>query len=403
MHNLRTVIWFEFIRTIKKKSFWLSVLALPAIIGVVIAVAYFSSAAADSAAEQAVKEKFSLVVMDQSGLIDPGVLAPLSAETVDAKDAGVQLVTSGKKEAFFYYPSDIASEPVEVYAKDVGLVKNDKYSTVALQLLALSQKGAVSPQQSAIIQGGVATTMTTYTDGQKMPGFERVIAPGSILILFYITFVLMAGRMLASTTEEKENRVIEMLLSYVKARTLVIGKILSLLLVGLVQVVAIAIPVALGVWLARDVVDLPSFDVSKIVIDPVTLLISALIFILAYLLFTGILVAIGSAVPTAKEAGSFMGVAMFSMFIPLYALQAIISDPGQLLVQIFSYFPLSAPITLLIRNAVGNLTGVEAAIGSIILAISAAIALWVAARTFSYGTLEYSRKLSLKELFAPRS
>ena len=98
-----------------------------------------------------------------------------------------------------------------------------------------------------------------------------------------------------------------------------------------------------------------------------------------------------------------MGVAMFSMFIPLYALQAIISDPGQLLVQIFSYFPLSAPITLLIRNAVGNLTGVEAAIGSIILAISAAIALWVAARTFSYGTLEYSRKLSLKELFAPRS
>ena len=273
MHNLRTVIWFEFIRTIKKKSFWLSVLALPAIIGVVIAVAYFSSAAADSAAEQAVKEKFSLVVMDQSGLIDPGVLAPLSAETVDAKDAGVQLVTSGKKEAFFYYPSDIASEPVEVYAKDVGLVKNDKYSTVALQLLALSQKGAVSPQQSAIIQGRVATTMTTYTDGQKMPGFERVIAPGSILILFYITFVLMAGRMLASTTEEKENRVIEMLLSYVKARTLVIGKILSLLLVGLVQVVAIAIPVALGVWLARDVVDLPSFDVSKIVIDPVTLLI----------------------------------------------------------------------------------------------------------------------------------
>ena len=403
MHNLRTVIWFEFIRTIKKKSFCLSVLVLPAIIGVVIAVAYFSSAAADSAAEQAVKEKFSLVVMDQSGLIDPGVLAPLSAETVDAKDAGVQLVTSGKKEAFFYYPSDIASEPVEVYAKDVGLVKNDKYSTVALQLLALSQKGAVSPQQSAIIQGRVATTMTTYTDGQKMPGFERVIAPGSILILFYITFVLMAGRMLASTTEEKENRVIEMLLSYVKARTLVIGKILSLLLVGLVQVVAIAIPVALGVWLARDVVDLPSFDVSKIVIDPVTLLISALIFILAYLLFTGILVAIGSAVPTAKEAGSFMGVAMFSMFIPLYALQAIISDPGQLLVQIFSYFPLSAPITLLIRNAVGNLTGVEAAIGSIILAISAAIALWVAARTFSYGTLEYSRKLSLKELFAPRS
>jgi ABC-2 type transport system permease protein len=147
---------------------------------------------------------------------------------------------------------------------------------------------------------------------------------------------------------------------------------------------------------------LPSIDISKIVINPGTLLIQAAIFVCAYMLFTGILVAIGSAVPTAKEAGSFMGVAMFALFVPLYAVQAIIADPSQPLVQVFSYFPLSSPITLLIRNAVGNLSLSEAALGIGILALSAVLALWVAARTFGYGTLEYSRKLSLREIFASR-
>jgi ABC-2 type transport system permease protein len=403
MHNLGTVIWFEFVRTVKKKSFWLSVLAFPVIIGVVIAVVYFSGVAADSASEKAAREKFSVAVLDESGLIDPGVVDAISAETVTDKQTGIDLVTEGRREAFFYYPTDISKSPVEVYAEDVGLIKNDKYSAVATQLLTASQQDAISPQQQAIIRGQVSTRITTFADGHEMPGFERVIAPGSILVLFYATFVLMAGRMLASTTEEKENRVIEMLLSCVRSRTLVTGKILSLLLVALVQVVAIAVPVGVAVWLARDAINLPSIDLSQLVIDPGTMAVSVAIFILAYLLFTGILVAIGSAVPTAKEAGSFMGVAMFAMFVPLYALQAIISDPSQLLVKIFTYFPLSAPITLLIRNAVGNLSVWEAILGIGILAVSAALALWVAARTFSYGTLEYSRKLSLRELFAPRA
>lgn len=402
MHNLWTVVWFEFIRTVKKKSFWLSVMAFPAIIGIVVAVAYFSSVAADSAAEKAASEKFSMVVLDDSGLIEPTLLEQFGAETVEQKQAGIDLVKHGKDEAFFYYPADVTKQQVEVYGRDVGIVKNDKYSTVAVQLLKLSQQGKVSPQQQAVIQGNVSTTTTTYEDGQVMPGFERVVAPGAILVLFYITFVLMAGRMLASTTEEKENRVIEMLLSNVEARTLVTGKILSLLLVGVVQVVAIAVPVSAIVWGARNYVTLPSLDLSKIVLDPWTLLVSALVFISAYMLFTGTLVAIGSAVPTAKEAGSFMGVAMFAMFVPLYALQAIITDPSQLLVKIFTYFPLSSPITLLLRNAVGNLTTMEAVVGIGILAVCAVFALWVAARTFGYGTLEYSRKLSLREILAPR-
>lgn len=400
MHNLATVVWFEFFRTIKKKSFWLSVLAFPAIIGAVAGVVYFSSQAADSATQKAATEQFSFVVKDDSGLLDSSVLARTGADKVESQNAGVGLVKNGHTDAFLYYPSDIVSQPIEVFAKDVGLAKNDKYSAVALQLLRQSQQGQVTPQQQAIVRGEVSTKMVTYEKGQEVPGLERVIAPGAILALFYITFVLMAGRMLASTTEEKENRVIEMLLSNVQAKTLVAGKIVSLLLIGVLQVLVIGIPVAFIGWLARDSISLPSVDLSRIVIDPATLLVSLLIFVFAYMLFTGILVAIGSAVPTAKEASSFMGVAMFGLFVPLYAFQAIVVDPSQILVKLFTYFPLTSPITLLLRNAVGNLSLFEGVVSIGLLFISAIFALWVAARTFGYGTLEYSRKLSWREIFA---
>lgn len=399
MHNLGTVVTFEFWRTVKKKSFWLSVLAFPALIGGIVAVSYFSAKAADKANQKQANEKFSMEVVDDSKLVSPIVLHAAGAKVISDRQTGIADVKNGKVDAFFYYPRDLSKDSVQVFGQDVGLTKNDKYTAVAGQLLKVSQQTAISPQQRAIAQGLVKTDLTTYEQGNTVPGLERAIAPGAIVVLFYITFVLMAGRMLASTTEEKENRVIEMLLSTVSSRTLIIGKILSLLLVGLVQVVAIAIPVSVIGYLGRDAIHLPSIDVSKIVLDPVTLAISAAVYVCAYLLFTGILVAIGSAVPTAKEANSFMGIAMVAMFVPLYAAQAIISDPTQLIVKIFTFFPLTSPITLLLRNAVGNLPATDAAISTCILAVCAVIALIVAGRAFGYGTLEYSRKLSLREIF----
>jgi ABC-2 type transport system permease protein len=402
MHNLWTVVWFEFVRTVKKKSFWLSVLALPAIIGIVVAVAYFSGQAADTASQKAAAERFSMAITDRSGIVSDNLINAGKIRTIASKDEGVELVKRGEVDAYFYIPADVSKEPVEAFGQDVGLVKNDKYGAVALQLLRQSLNDVVSAQQASVVRGDVSVRTTTYEDGAPVAGLERAVAPGAILVLFYITFVLMAGRMLASTTEEKENRVIEMLLSNVQPRTLVTGKILSLLLIGLTQVATIGLLVGLIVWLARDSVSLPSIDISRVTFEPLTMLISIVTFVAAYVLFTGILVAIGSAVPTAKEAGSFMGVAMFGLFVPLYAVQAIIADPSQLLVKIFTYFPLTSPITLLIRNTVGNLSTTEALVSIGLLALAAALAIWVASRIFGYGTLEYSRKLSWREIFVPQ-
>lgn len=399
MHNLGTVIAFEFVRTIKKKSFWLGTLAFPVMMAAIVAISYFSGQTASQAEEDEVNERFSMVVLDTSGLILPDALASLEAGTIEDKAAGVQKVREGSVDAFVYYPEDPSTEKIEVYAKDVGLSKNSKYTTIAEELLKGSVAQSIdSSERVAIIRGQMETDLTTYVDGEQSPGFERALAPGFFLLIFYLVIVLLGSQMLTSTTEEKENRVIEMILTSVKAKTLIVGKIVSLLMLGILQIAVTLLPAVIALVFFGEQLALPSLSLADLPLDPMRITIAVAIFFSAFLLFTGLLVAIGASVPTAKEASSFFGVAIGGMFVPLYALMAILTSPDQLMVKIFTYFPLTAPVTLLLRNAAGNLSLLEAVIGIFILVVCSVFTLSVAIRAFRYGTLEYSRKLSIREL-----
>lgn len=399
MHNLGTVVRFEFSRTIMKKTFWLSALAIPVVIAAVFAIIYFSNKTASETEKRTNDEKFSVAVLDDSGLLGKDVLAAAGAQSIASREDGMEAVKNGSLDSFIYYPANPSVQAIEVFGKDSGLAKNDKYANEALQLLKASLIGKLdSPEEAALLQREPATKLVAYKDGVQAKGFEQVIAPGIFLLLFYLVMILLGNHMLASTTEEKENRVIEIILTSVDAGGLIVGKIIAMVLVGILQIAVMSSPIAIGLLFFRDKLNLPQIDLASITIDPVSFLVGAVLFIFSFLLFTGLLVTIGAVVPTMKEAGSFFGIAMFFMVIPLYAVMAIITDPSQMIVKVFSFFPLTAPITLMLRNAVGNLAVLETVIGISILAVSSIGSLFIATRAFRYGTLEYERKLSLKRL-----
>ncbi|MEO5950371.1 MAG: ABC transporter permease [Candidatus Saccharimonadales bacterium] len=399
MHNLGTVFQFEVVRTLRKKSFWIMALAFPVIIGAVFAIIFFSNKTTDQAASDTKNQTFSIAITDDSHVLSSNILKQIGATTVTSKQAGIDRVTSGKLDAYFYYPSDLTKNQVEVYAKDVGLFDNSRYQGVASALLQQAVTNKVDTQTIAILQNKVGFNSTTYKDGVKYDGFKQIIAPGIFLVLFYILIVMFGNQMLTSTTEEKENRVIEMILTTIKARALIIGKILSLIVLAAIQIVVIMIPIVVVYLLFRNQLDLPNIDLSNIPLDPVRIAIGAAIFALSFLLFTGLLVAIGAATPTAKEAGGFFGMVMTLIFGPLYAVTLFVSAPDTLLVKFLSFFPLTAPIPLMLRNAVGNLSIPEALLGITILALSATVVLSLAIRLFRYGTLEYSKRISIASIF----
>lgn len=399
MHNLGTVIGFEFLRTVRKRTFWIGALAFPILIIVIGAISYLSNVAADEADDAAQTDAFELVIFDESGIVTTEAMATFGARTVDSRQEGINLVLTGTVDGFAFYPADLLNDPIEVFGQDLSIGDNGRYEYAAREILNISLlSGVTSEQRRALLDEGFDTTVETYVDGVEAEGFRAMVAPGLFLVLFFIIVILLGNQMLNSVTEEKENRVIEMMLTTITARAMIVGKIISLGLLGLVQIVVIAVPVVLALVLFGDTLDI-NLDLSELVFDPVRILVGAILLVLSFMVVTGILVTMSAAMPTAKEAGSFLGFAIFANFVPFYALWPIITDPGQVIVQIFTYVPLTSPVTLLLRNTVGNLTTVELVIGMAILALAAVLSLWSAIRAFKRGTLQYNRRLSLKELF----
>lgn len=402
MHNLGTVFRFEVIRTLKKKSFWLVALGFPIMFAAVFGIIIASGNATDDALEALSEESYSLAVSDQSGLIDAKLLEQFEATTVDDKQAAIEQVRTGELDAYFYYPDNVAEQPVEVYAKNAGIFENSRYSAVATQLLSMSVDAEVTPVEAAVLTGTVDYDSTLYQEGEEYDPIMEMIVPGVFVVLFFLLISFFGNQMLVSTTEEKENRVIEMILTTVEARTLIVGKILSLVVLGALQGLIVVLPVIVGYLLLRDQLAIPAFDLTQIAFDWQRIAVGAIVFIASFMLFTGLLVAIGAAVPTAQEAGSFFGIIMILIFGPLYAAPLFVSSPDSPIVQFLSYFPLTAPIPLMLRNAVGNLELWQAGIAIVIMAIAASIILFLAVRMFKYGALEYSRRLSIGEILKPR-
>lgn len=398
LHNLGTVIRFEVARMLKKPSFWLMALGFPIMMGVIFGIVFMSNQATLDAAENLKDQKFSIIVLDDSGLIQPGVIEAVDAKTVESREDGIGQVKTGKAEAFFYYPKDLSKNKVEVFGKDVGVFENSRYTSVAKLMLDQSVSNEVTADKRAVLQDSVALSSTVYRDGVEYDAIREMILPGIFMVLFYVLIGFFGGQMLNSTIEEKENRTIEMLLTTVEAKTLISGKILSLVALALIQGFVILLPILIMYFVVGPQLQLPNIDLAGLPVDAGKIAVGALVFGFSFILFTGLLVAVGSAMPTAKEASNWFGIIIMMIFGPLYGVTAFVSYPDSPFVQFLSLFPLTSPIPLMLRNAVGNLPVGEAVLGIVILGISSVLVMLVAVRIFQLGAMEYDSKLSLSAL-----
>lgn len=399
MHNLGTVIAFEMVRTFKKASFWIAAFSIPAIFAAITGIIIFANQSTNERSDKIASESFSIAITDKSKLVSEPVIEATKSKVVDTEAAGIAAVKSGEVDAYFYYPNNPSDQPVKVYGKNVGIFENSRYETVAKQMLEKSVEPAVAPAVGAILSGTVSYQATMYdSNGDVDRGFMKFIIPGIFLVLFYFMIATFGNQMLTSVTEEKENRVIEMILTTIKPTTLLVGKLISLIALAFIQAALVIVPVIIGYLLFKEQLTLPNIDLAALPVDPERIIVGAVIFIASFLLLAGILMTVGAAMPTAKEAGSFFGVAMALLFGPLYAAPLFITSPDSPIVQGLTYFPLTAPIPLLLRNAVGNLTLPEFAIAITLLIAATVIVIAIGVRIFKFGALEYSRKLSFNEI-----
>ena len=208
--------------------------------------------------------------------------------------------------------------------------------------------------------------------------------------------------MMTITLEEKENRITEMILTTIHPTPLIVGKIIGVVLVGIVQMSVVAVPSLL--FLSRQGAEvsevlgqggLPTLPPGPLVVEAWPVALSALLAFGGFVMFTGLLVSIGSVMPTAKDAAGAFGVVVVAVFLPFYLLMMIVTDPASLGTRVLTYFPLTAPVTGLLRNASGSLGGVEAIAVLAVIYGSAALFLALGVRLFRSGAISYDARLDI--------
>lgn len=407
MSKLRSVIRHEYLTIVKQPSFWAMMIAIPLIIAVVFALVYIGNTSSEERIKEMADNMKNVVIIDESGLVNKDVVASadLTLTPAGELEAAREQVRTGEKEALVVYPENLLqTRKYSLYLGSNDITMMGSVSTLADTILKTSLFLPLGSSETILLaQQGAEADVVFYENGQISAGFNEYIAPGLFVVLFYIIFAFSVSYMLSSVSEEKENRSMEMVLTYVKPRTLIVGKLVAVTLVTLTQIAFFSLLAGLAFLVARQMgteISLPfGVDLAKIVFDPLTIFFSASFLIIGFLMFAGFMTATAAATPSSKEANSFSSVFFIGAFIPFYFIMMIATDPENPVVRFLTFFPLTSPVVTLIRNTVGNLGTGEAWLALLAMTVFMMLSIWVAIRAFKLGALELSQTLKLSSLF----
>ena len=379
------VFKFEFVRQIKKPAFWAATLLVPLLIGGIYLISFLSSQHVEK--NPTLDENTKVAITDEAGIFAPETPYLISGD----KDAGREMVKNGEIDLYYYIPVDFKeSKKAEFYHISEGLELFNNDGNILKGLMVSDAASRVSELDALALTGGYEIVdHKLATNGEESNALGKAIIPFAIGIMFFMFVALCGNRFLLTVVEEKENRISEMILTSVSARHLIVGKIMAMLALGIVQVVALVTPVLLLVLLNHDN-PVISGIVSTIVIDPVMIILSLLLFAVSVVFYAGTCVLVGSLVSTARDASSFIGPAIVAMVFPLYFMQMFMLAEPNFAVQFMTFFPFTAPIALMLRGGFGTISVAEYCIGILVVAVSAMIVVRFAVASFQKNAINFA-------------
>lgn len=400
-HKLRAVVRHEYTTIIKQPSFWISLVFVPLLIAVIVVINVLTDQSKDI---DPTKEKVDVVLVDESNLIDSNIAASYNLRIKASSDipALKQQVKNGELDGLIVYSKDlITTGDYQMFSDNTDEDNGAIVSQIGSTLLQQSLLSPLDEKAAMLAISGGQGELQSYKNGQPAREFNEYVIPGAFLILFYVVLIFSVSYALTSVSEEKENRSIEMVLSYVKPRTLIRGKLFGIILVTLTQIAIIALMAITGLLIARmfgNELSLP-IDFNQLSIIPFEVLIGLGFLIVGFIFYVALMAMIGAIFPSSKEAAGFSTVFFVLPAVPFWGVDAILNQPYGAFTQILTYFPLTSPTTVLLRNAAGNLTPVEGIVSLVVLICATVLTVFLTAKAFRLGTLEYSERIKLSALF----
>lgn len=420
----------EYLCTVRRKGFIVATLGMPllfiAILGVSGAAQYFAFRSTRMHSE-------SIGIVDEAGLVKRDLLDKIQSSTPSALarklDAAMPQTVRDQAQrevkkiggmlrfkffssrqqahsellgeslrAFYVVPEDYVERgEIELEMRKGGFMSDDRpgWQVVERLVRASLVEGKVERLlgERLWLPARLKSVTITETGQPETRGELSVVAdfvvPYVFTLLFLMSILGSAGYLLQSVAEEKENRVIEILLSSVTPEQLLGGKVLGLCGAGLTQLaVWILIGIAPAVWL------LPFLHVRASL-----LLIALVFFILGFLLFGTLMAGFGSLGNNVKESQQMALVWTMSSVIPLFFMTLLLAQPNGTFARVMSYIPLTAPLTIMLRTSAASVPWWDVTLSAAILLVSLFVFIRLAARMFRLGILLYGKRPTFVEIF----
>ena len=411
MGKTLVIIAREYVAIVRKKSFLIGLFLVPGIMALAFLVPILMM-------KMKAGKQRNIAVIDHTGRLSGGLVSQLDGklkdgrpeylirlEPSDADTARVQArlieeIDGGDLDALLVIPAAVyEGEEAAYYGKTVGNVDETNrlqgILTEAVVAYRLGEQGLDPKSVREWTKRVVIKTVKISRGKQKESGFIQEYF-GSFLfaVMLYLVLIIYGVAVMRGVMEEKASRMVEVLLSSVRAEQMMVGKILGIGAAGLTQV-AVWTGVAVGVSALKAAASGPGTPMG---IEAGTIIYFGVFFLLGYFLYATIYAMIGSIYSSEQEAQNVQILVVMPLMVPLLSIVFVTKSPDATLSVVLSMIPLFSPILMFVRINVLTPPILEIAASILILVVTVALAMWTAARVYRTAILMQGKRATLPEI-----
>ena len=417
MSKIWSVIKREYLQIVKTKGFIIGTILGPVLMAALVLIPILAQLAT-------VGEQKTIGVIDASAQVFPDLDKKLDYKMKDGRRRYVlqefaptpevhsrrsilsRKVLAKEISAYLFIPTNILeggeSEYASLHVSDFEEIRriNEALNSVVIEK-RLKTEG-LDPQKvvQLIRHVGMKTIKVTEKGEEEDTGGTFAVSYLLVLIL-YMTLFFYGAIIMRGVIEEKNSRVVEVVLSSLRPFELMAGKMLGIGAVGFTQY---AIWALFGFSLTRYgrawfLSAVPAATAFKMPSIPAYIFIYfVLFFILGYFLYGTLYAAIGAMVNSEKEAQQLLMPITMILIVPMLLMMLVMRSPSSPVSVVLSLIPFFAPILMLMRICILMPPFVQVAGSIILLVATVAVMIWITARIYRIGILMYGKRPGFAEI-----
>lgn len=423
MSKVSIIIGREYAERVKKKSFIFTTILMPIFMLALMAIPTLVVLMGGTNTR-------TVTVYDPEGIIAPQLVNSDNVEYVIATQS-VDTVAPSEGTTLLMIPRGLVGkdQPLRLLADEAASMMLEGEISSQVERIVEEERMKVYSVDVKSIMDAVESDLsvnTVRTDRDKTTSSGLSYALGFILTFLLYMILLLYGQMvMTSIIEEKNNRVLEIVVSSVKPTGLMLGKICGIGLVAVTQIViwavlivamsAFVMPALLPADVAADITSINSgmgaptqsaldsdfLAALAVIADPtyvLTLFGILLLFLIGgFLLYSAVFAAIGSAVDNIQDASQLQTVAMLPIILGIVFGMMAAGDPTSSIAVWTSIIPFTSPMVMMARIPYG-IPSWQIILSLVLLYASFLASVWVAAKIYRVGIFMYGKKPTVKEL-----